>query len=359
MATIPNQTTSAATSYQTSTRQARPWPHLLAPLHPPRHLPLRRDRLGASRRRHPGLQGQDHLRAEERRGPRRLVHDRDQHRRLQVPPRPASAPPSASPASAPSSPASPSPSATGASKAATSPPPQDADTFYAELCHLLLNQKVAFNSPVWFNVGCDRLEPNSDAQNWHWNPHTCAIEFSVTGYTQAPVLRLLHQLRATTRSTPSSPSPRPRACSSSGDRAPAPTSPASAAPWRPSPAAAPPPARSPSCAASTPSPASSSPAARPAAPPRWSSSTSTIPTSSTSSSARQKEEAKAWHPHAGRLRRLRPRLRGLQLHLLPERQQLRPRHRRVHARRRDRRHLLHPHRQSTARPSRSTAPATS
>jgi ribonucleoside-diphosphate reductase alpha chain len=59
---------------------------------------------------------------------------------------------------------------------------QDADTFYAELCHLLLNQKVAFNSPVWFNVGCDRLEPNSDAQNWHWNPHTCAIEFSVTGY---------------------------------------------------------------------------------------------------------------------------------------------------------------------------------
>jgi len=59
---------------------------------------------------------------------------------------------------------------------------QDADTFYAELAHLLLNQKVAFNSPVWFNVGCDRLEPNSDAQNWHWNPHTCAIEFSVTGY---------------------------------------------------------------------------------------------------------------------------------------------------------------------------------
>src|ERR1700733_3393303 len=60
--------------------------------------------------------------------------------------------------------------------------PEAADTFYAELAHLLLNQKVAFNSPVWFNVGCDRLEPNSDAQNWHWNPHTCAIEFSVTGY---------------------------------------------------------------------------------------------------------------------------------------------------------------------------------
>ena len=59
---------------------------------------------------------------------------------------------------------------------------QDAVTFHDELVHLLVHQKVAFNSPVWFNVGCDRLEPNSDAQNWHWNPHTCAVEFSVTGY---------------------------------------------------------------------------------------------------------------------------------------------------------------------------------
>jgi ribonucleoside-diphosphate reductase alpha chain len=58
----------------------------------------------------------------------------------------------------------------------------DAATFYAELSHLLLNQKVAFNSPVWFNVGCDRLEPNSDAQNWHWNSTTRQVEYSVTGY---------------------------------------------------------------------------------------------------------------------------------------------------------------------------------
>ncbi|MBB6145837.1 ribonucleoside-diphosphate reductase alpha chain [Silvibacterium bohemicum] len=59
---------------------------------------------------------------------------------------------------------------------------EDAAVFHDELVHLLVTQKVAFNSPVWFNVGCDRLEPNSDAQNWHWNPHTCAVEFSVTGY---------------------------------------------------------------------------------------------------------------------------------------------------------------------------------
>ena len=62
--------------------------------------------------------------------------------------------------------------------------PTDAATFFAELSHLLLNQKVAFNSPVWFNVGCDRLEPNSDAQNWHWNPASGEIEFSVTGYSK-------------------------------------------------------------------------------------------------------------------------------------------------------------------------------
>src|SRR3954462_15125733 len=30
---------------------------------------------------------------------------------------------------------------------------EDADTFEAELTHILLNQMAAFNSPVWFNVG--------------------------------------------------------------------------------------------------------------------------------------------------------------------------------------------------------------
>jgi ribonucleoside-diphosphate reductase alpha chain len=59
---------------------------------------------------------------------------------------------------------------------------QDAAIFHDELVSMLVTQKVAFNSPVWFNVGCDRLEPNSDAQNWHWDPHTCAVRFSTTGY---------------------------------------------------------------------------------------------------------------------------------------------------------------------------------
>ncbi len=59
---------------------------------------------------------------------------------------------------------------------------EDAGIFHDELAHLLLQQKAAFNSPVWFNVGCDRIEPNSDAQNWHWNPQAQRVEFSVTGY---------------------------------------------------------------------------------------------------------------------------------------------------------------------------------
>src|SRR5579863_5664946 len=61
--------------------------------------------------------------------------------------------------------------------------PEDGATFHDELAHILLRQYAAFNSPVWFNVGCDRIEPNSDAQNWHWNPVAGRVEFGVTGYS--------------------------------------------------------------------------------------------------------------------------------------------------------------------------------
>src|SRR5579862_3173505 len=62
--------------------------------------------------------------------------------------------------------------------------PEDAATFHDELVHLLIRQHVAFNSPVWFNVGCERVEPKSDATNWHWNFTTNQVEFGVTGYTR-------------------------------------------------------------------------------------------------------------------------------------------------------------------------------
>ena len=62
--------------------------------------------------------------------------------------------------------------------------PEDGATFHDELAHILLRQYAAFNSPVWFNVGCDRIEPNSDGQNWHWNPKTQEVEFGVVGYSK-------------------------------------------------------------------------------------------------------------------------------------------------------------------------------
>jgi len=58
----------------------------------------------------------------------------------------------------------------------------DADIFHDELAHLMLTQKASFNSPVWFNVGCDRLEPDADGQNWHWDPVTGGVQYAVSGY---------------------------------------------------------------------------------------------------------------------------------------------------------------------------------
>jgi ribonucleoside-diphosphate reductase alpha chain len=59
---------------------------------------------------------------------------------------------------------------------------EDAGIFHDELAHMLLTQKVAFNSPVWFNVGCDRLEPDAEGQNWHWDPSTGGVRYSASGY---------------------------------------------------------------------------------------------------------------------------------------------------------------------------------
>ena len=60
--------------------------------------------------------------------------------------------------------------------------PVDAAIFHDELAHMLLTQKAAFNSPVWFNVGCDRLEPDAEGQNWHWDPVTGGVHYAATGY---------------------------------------------------------------------------------------------------------------------------------------------------------------------------------
>jgi ribonucleoside-diphosphate reductase alpha chain len=60
--------------------------------------------------------------------------------------------------------------------------PEDAAVFHDELAVMLLTQRVAFNSPVWFNVGCDRLEPNAEGQSWHWDAPSGGVKFESTGY---------------------------------------------------------------------------------------------------------------------------------------------------------------------------------
>ena len=74
--------------------------------------------------------------------------------------------------------------------------PEDGATFHDELVHLLIRQYAAFNSPVWFNVGCDRIEPNSDGQNWHWNRRSRPRRIRRHRIQEAAVLRLLHQFGA-------------------------------------------------------------------------------------------------------------------------------------------------------------------
>ena len=322
--------------------------------------PLRRAHLGEARRRHPGLQGQDHLRAEGRRDPQLLVHDRDQHRRVQVPPRPGRHARARVRRPRPRLPRrrvhprlghprrllrlrTKTPTSSSTSSATSS-----------------LNQKAAFNSPVWFNVGCDRLEPNSDAHNWHWDadderdrlldapatrrPQCSACFINSVDDSLDCILTLAKtegMLFKWGSGAGSNLSHDPRLHGDPLRRR-----------HRLRPALA-------SCAASTPSPASSSPAARPAAPPRWSSSTSTIPTSSTSSSARSPKKRKAWTLMSAGYDGSGPDSEAFTSHLLPERQQLRPRHRRVHERRRQQRHLLHPARQGRRARQGRTAPATS
>lgn len=48
--------------------------------------------------------------------------------------------------------------------------PQDAEQFEKELVHLLLNQKAAFNSPVWFNCGLfHEYGIQGSGGNWRWD----------------------------------------------------------------------------------------------------------------------------------------------------------------------------------------------
>jgi ribonucleoside-diphosphate reductase alpha chain len=59
----------------------------------------------------------------------------------------------------------------------------DADNFEADLTHLLLTQKGAFNSPVWFNCGLHRYGIKGSGGNWYWDPLSGQIRESADAYS--------------------------------------------------------------------------------------------------------------------------------------------------------------------------------
>src|SRR3989338_6853104 len=61
---------------------------------------------------------------------------------------------------------------------------EDAKAFEDELTYLLLTQRVAFNSPVWFNCGLyHEYQIAGSGGNWFWNPETDSIEQTEDSYS--------------------------------------------------------------------------------------------------------------------------------------------------------------------------------
>jgi ribonucleoside-diphosphate reductase alpha chain len=63
---------------------------------------------------------------------------------------------------------------------------EDADTFEAELTHMLINQIGAFNSPVWFNCGLAQEYgiTGPAVGNWQWNKLTDKVEETADSYSR-------------------------------------------------------------------------------------------------------------------------------------------------------------------------------
>jgi ribonucleoside-diphosphate reductase alpha chain len=67
--------------------------------------------------------------------------------------------------------------------------PEDADAFEAELKHILVTQRAAFNSPVWFNCGLKEAYgiTGTAAGNAHWNPAQDKVIDARDSYTHPQV----------------------------------------------------------------------------------------------------------------------------------------------------------------------------
>lgn len=63
---------------------------------------------------------------------------------------------------------------------------KDAQTFEDELLHMLITQKCAFNSPVWFNCGLfHEYGISGSGGNWYWDPELGAMKQSADAYSHA------------------------------------------------------------------------------------------------------------------------------------------------------------------------------
>ena len=60
---------------------------------------------------------------------------------------------------------------------------EDARNFHDELLHLLVRQKAAFNSPVWFNCGLwHKYHRSSEGGGWYWDPATGGVKKETEAY---------------------------------------------------------------------------------------------------------------------------------------------------------------------------------
>src|SRR5438094_6054265 len=60
---------------------------------------------------------------------------------------------------------------------------EDASTFHHELLHLLVRQKAAFNSPVWFNCGLwHEYQRSSEGGGWYWDSTTSSVKKETEAY---------------------------------------------------------------------------------------------------------------------------------------------------------------------------------
>ncbi len=60
---------------------------------------------------------------------------------------------------------------------------EDAQAFHDELSHILVRQKAAFNSPVWFNCGLwHKYHRHSEGGGWYWDPATGGVKKETEAY---------------------------------------------------------------------------------------------------------------------------------------------------------------------------------